>query len=34
MGAVVRSNMFDDLIEQGVDDDLLTGNYVFRNKVR
>ena len=24
MGAVVRSNMFDDLIEQGVDDDLLT----------
>ena len=24
MGAVVRSNMFDDLIEQGIDDDLLT----------
>jgi hypothetical protein len=24
MGAVVRSNMFDDLLEQGIDDDLLT----------
>ena len=24
MGAVVRSNMFDDLIEQGIDDDVLT----------
>ncbi len=24
MGAIVRSNMFDDLIEQGIDDDLLT----------
>ncbi len=24
MGAVVRSNMFDDLIDQGIDDDLLT----------
>ena len=24
MGAVIRSNMFDDLIEQGIDEDVLT----------